>query len=100
MYICIIGSGYMKQFKKNEEGKEKSKKVLYGCIGTLLLVAVFFSVKTFCEYIYTSDSVVLTEASVYDYKEAQYTSYDDSKTSFGCDNVQCALDKLYDTLKG
>lgn len=90
----------LERFKKDGI-KSNVKYLVIGGVVILITIASFFLYKSYAYYKQVDSNDVI-KAKVADFRQAQYTSYDNTNTGLDCtgDNatVQCAIDELSEML--
>ena len=90
----------LQRFKKDGI-KTNVKYVVISGVFILVTIASFFLYKSYAYYKQENSNDVI-EAKVGDFRQAQYTGYDNTNTGFNCTgdnaNIQCAIDELSEML--
>ena len=90
----------LERFKKDGI-KTNVKYVVISGVVILITIVSFFLYKSYAYYKQVNSNDVI-EAKVGDFRQAQYTSYDNTNTGLNCTgnnaNIQCAIDELSEML--
>ena len=90
----------LERFKKDKIKSNVKYVVISGAV-ILITIVSFFLYKSYAYYKQVDSNDVI-KAKVGDFRQAQYTSYDNTNTGFNCTGenatVQCAIDELSEIL--